>query len=402
MNRTRLHRLSLAALCIAAGCSRVWNDSAYNPRLVERAGTANASQYRVIHYFGAGQDGAFPQAPLTILSGTLYGTTWNGGLGHGTIFAITPTGNERVLYRFGNSPDGFFPRDGLIGINGAIYGTTLHGGVYGFGTFFEVTIAGRERVLYNFGKGSDGRYPIGRLIESKGMLYGATLAGGTSRRGTIFSLTTTGSERVIHNFGKGSDGAFPYDGVCDVSNTLYGTTYFGGNYDGGTVFSIRGTGAQYRVLHSFAVRGSDGYYPQAGVVAMNGALYGTTLNGGAYQTAYNGGGTVFSITPAGAEKVILSFSGQSNGAWPQAPLLAADGVLYGTTASGGAEYGGTIFSVSSTGAESLAHSFGSNATPTSPDGANPEAGLAELNGSFYGTTSVGGKYGKGIVFALTP
>jgi uncharacterized repeat protein (TIGR03803 family) len=45
------------------------------------------------------------------------------------------------------------------------------------------------------------------------------------------------------------------------------------------------------VLHSFGSSG-DGARPYAGLINVNGTLYGTTLEGGA-----NGDGTIFSITP---------------------------------------------------------------------------------------------------------
>jgi uncharacterized repeat protein (TIGR03803 family) len=45
------------------------------------------------------------------------------------------------------------------------------------------------------------------------------------------------------------------------------------------------------VLHAFS-GGSDGAIPYAGLVNLNGTLYGTTLRGGA-----NNAGTVFAITP---------------------------------------------------------------------------------------------------------
>jgi uncharacterized repeat protein (TIGR03803 family) len=47
--------------------------------------------------------------------------------------------------------------------------------------------------------------------------------------------------------------------------------------------------------------------------------------------------------------------------------------------------------------EKVLHSFGHGS-----DGETPLAGLIDLKGTLYGTTSAGGKYGKGTVFALTP
>jgi uncharacterized repeat protein (TIGR03803 family) len=63
-------------------------------------------------------------------------------------------------------------------------------------------------------------------------------------------------------------------GLCELDGDIYGTTTKGGDYNRGTIFSVnRG------ILHSFGAEG-DGYYPQRGLVAWNGYLYGATLFGG--------------------------------------------------------------------------------------------------------------------------
>jgi uncharacterized repeat protein (TIGR03803 family) len=49
------------------------------------------------------------------------------------------------------------------------------------------------------------------------------------------------------------------------------------------------------------------------------------------------------------------------------------------------------------GSEKVLHSFGYGS-----DGATPLAGLIDVKGTLYGTTSAGGKDGDGTVFALTP
>ena len=55
-------------------------------------------------------------------------------------------------------------------------------------------------------------------------------------------------------------------------------------------------------------------------------FYGTTVNGGA-----SNDGTVFTVNPAGAERVLYGFTGVPDGAQPKATLLAYRDALYGTT-----------------------------------------------------------------------
>ena len=54
--------------------------------------------------------------------------------------------------------------------------------------------------------------------------------------------------------------------------------------------------------------------------------------------------------------------------------------------------------MTTSGKEQLLHSF----TGVAPDGSDPIGALVNLNGTLYGTTFYGGKYGDGIVFKVTP
>jgi uncharacterized repeat protein (TIGR03803 family) len=262
----------------------------------------------VLYNFTGNPDGHGPDAGLLDVNGTLYGTTINGGAnGDGTVFAIAPSGKETVLHSFAGQPDGAHPYAGLSNINGTIYGTTTSGGANcsssgGCGTIFTITKSGTETVFYSFKGGSgDGRYPTQEvLLDVNGTLYGTTKRGGTNSKGTVFSITTSGKENVLHSFGGSRDGVFPYGGLLDVNGTLYGTTSNGGSvscgvrygdiHGCGTVFSIKASGKE-TVLHSFGGSG-DGKYPYAGLINVNGTLYGTATAGGAKDA-----GIVFSLSP---------------------------------------------------------------------------------------------------------
>ena len=48
--------------------------------------------------------------------------------GCGTVFSVTPSGQEKVLHAFAGASDGANPNAALIDVNGTLYGTTVHGG----------------------------------------------------------------------------------------------------------------------------------------------------------------------------------------------------------------------------------------------------------------------------------
>jgi len=355
--------------------------------------------YNVLYRFqGAPGDGYIPVGGLLNVKGTLYGTTFFGGANNdGTVFSITPSGSETVLYSFkGGSGDGEDPEATLLNVKGTLYSTTQSGGANSDGTVFSITPSGAETVLYNFKGGSgDGETPVAALLNVKGTLYGTTYQGGANNGGTVFRISTSGSETVLYSFKGGSgDGENPDAGLINVKGTLYGTTQSGGANDDGTVFSITPSGAE-TVLYSFKGGSGDGEYPYAGLLNVKGTLYGATQKGGA-----NDDGTVFKITTSGAEALLYSFKGGSDGEYPYGGLLNVKGTLYGTTSQGGGSYrGGTVFAITTSGKETVLHSFGPG---TGDDGEDPYAGLLNVKGTLYGTTEDGGLGNKGTVFSITP
>jgi uncharacterized repeat protein (TIGR03803 family) len=107
---------------------------------------------------------------------------------------------------------------------------------------------------------------------------------------------------------------------------------------------------------------------------------------------------------AASEEVIYSFTGGADGGSPVASLLLGQS-LYGTTSAGGAYGYGTVFALTppATGGgswtEQVLYSFtggGDGSTPLAPL-------IADKAGTLYGTTSAGGaafyNNGYGTVFA---
>jgi uncharacterized repeat protein (TIGR03803 family) len=222
-----------------------------------------------LHTFRGGDDGAYPEAGLVFdRAGALFGTTGGGGKDQiGTVFKLTPsdTGwSETIIHTF-HQPDpsegGVLPMAGLtIDRDGTLYGTTGGGGRLGQGTIFTLTPSGNEwtyQVLYNFsGQNGDGAAPNSRLVfGSSGELYGTTRYGGVAAsyggKGTVFRLAPIfrlapswfgWKHATIHAFAGGTDGDGSSLGgalVRSQSGALFGATTQGGSPRGeGTVYEI--------------------------------------------------------------------------------------------------------------------------------------------------------------------
>jgi uncharacterized repeat protein (TIGR03803 family) len=380
------------------------------------------SSYKVLYSFTGGSDGAYPRAGLLNIRGTLYGATSDYRQAFtctdhrfcGTVYRLSATGAHKVLHRFHiGHVNAREPLATLIEAHGTFYGTTILGGSSKRGTVYAISTGGKVKYLHDFTGGSDGAYPVAPLVNVNGTLYGTTTSSGkgwgcNGGCGVVYSISTNGTEMVLHKFtGYPSDGSFPVGRLIDVNGTLYGTTKNGGSNGFGTVYSISTTGKE-SVLHSFNLSSSrsDGATPFAGLIDVNGTLYGTTFAGG-----QDYGGTVYSISTTGLEKVLYSFADGSDGYQPVAGLIAVNGMLYGTTEQGGGLGGctpggcGTVYRVSTTGKEQVLHRFGHGS-----DGEDPAADLIDSNGMLYGTTLRGGgggcdqsgSSGCGTVFELSP
>lgn len=224
-------------------------------------------------------------------------------------------------------------------VGGTIYCSTTEGGGSLKGNVFSIdTTGGGYADLHDF-SGTDGYGPTGPLTVSGNTVYGVTRAGGTSDSGVVYSVGTNGSGfTVLHSF-TGADGSFPLGGVVLIGNTLYGTTEYGGAHQEGVLFSINTNGSGYTDLHDFTPT-PGGSEPMGALVAINGMLYGETSQGAA-----NRSGNIFSYnTVTQTYTDLYDLNAQSDGY-----LLPIGSNLYSMTNGGGANGDGYIFYVDTNG-----------------------------------------------------
>jgi uncharacterized repeat protein (TIGR03803 family) len=222
------------------------------------------------------------------------------------------------------------------------------------------------------------------------------------------------SEVVLHDFHY-TDGWAPYAGlVFDAKGNLYGGTSLGGNKscgqgggDCGVLFQLAPLGKgkwKETVIHDF--NGLDGFGSSTPVFDAAGNMYGSSPAGGTGSCSPNPGcGLIYKFTLGKngkwTETILHDFGGPDGGV-PQGNLIfGPDGTLYGTTLVGGAFGYGTVFHLTPGGKgkwnETVLHSF------SATDGAYPYAGLAiDAAGNLYGTTQEGGPHGDGTAFQLSP
>jgi uncharacterized repeat protein (TIGR03803 family) len=357
-----------------------------------------------LYSFPGGKDGGHPEGPLLYSAGTLYGTDLGPeslATDNGTVFKIAVASKaETTLHDFqGASPTGP-ANSALLDIQGTLWGANGTGGAAHAGLIYTVNATSKaETTVYTFTGGADGGAPSGALIKDGAALYGVGMSGGADQGGVIYSLqAATGVQSVVYDF---PAGVTPHGPLLLLNKLLYGTTNFGGANASGSIFAFDPATKALTTLYSFT-GGTDGYAPAGGLTEASGVLYGTSEFGGA-----NGAGVLFSFDPATAVQTALyGFSVSTQGAYPVAAPVYLDGVLYGTTLYGGTQsadcFGGFGCGVLygydvSTKTYSVLHSFTYIA-----DGAGPEAGLLVDGSTLYGAAGLGASANAGEAFSYVP
>jgi len=333
-----------------------------------------------IYKFQGVPDGTYPAARVILgPDGALYGTTWGGGTGScfnsgcGMVFKLQPSSTfcgsvscpwrETILYSFSSFTDGANPAaEVAFDRAGNLYGTTNSGGSGpcqdGCGTVFKLTPNGdgtwSKSTAYSFqGGANDGIGPNSALVfDSAGNLYGTTYSGGTydcylggTGCGTVFELTPSGSgwaETVLHIFTDGTDGGYPTGLVFDREGNLYGAASTGpyvepGEFGSGTIFElIPGQSGQwtFTVPYTFPNIGDGAEYPNAPVLDASGNIYGTGTRGGIFSW---GAGYKLTLSNGGWNYATIgsfNFQGASGGLPQGAPVVDAQGNLYGVCEGG--------------------------------------------------------------------
>jgi uncharacterized repeat protein (TIGR03803 family) len=358
-----------------------------------------------------------------------------------------PTAHACVLRDFGE-PNGprsrvtdepiWFREPGAIaeGPDQAMYSTSPSGGHRGLGAAFKIFPDGKLTVLFPF-DGTHGSAPQGGLTNGHdGWFYGTASGGGTIGTGVLFRIGPNGgTPQVLYNFRNGSTrglvppcqrpkrcawtgkqradaaGAYPLTPpMLGPGGTFYGVTWYSNNQQFGTLYAIAPPydSTTFRTLCIFDPRMARDtvmarYVCDPKITTPNSLIVGT--GGALYGTATGGQGWVFSATASGKVTPLHQFD-LTHGARPTNVMQASDGVLYGTTMSGGDLGGGVIWQLNPGGGGfRVMSSFraGTFLAGVVPVGALVEGQDARghPDGYLYGTTKFGGRGGgRGIVYKI--
>jgi len=244
----------------------------------------------------------------------------------GTVFKLSPPGakggkwKEQVLYAFKSGKKGANPNGGLVlDDTGTIYGTTFYGGVgncssdagVGCGIVFDLKSTKKASgqwtatVLHSFlGGAEDTNTPdSGLVLDKSGNLYGTTFGGENSGGddGSVFKLT-----RPSKTGGAWREALLQKFQTCNVQYGCHPSgLVLGANGDlyviAGVVFRMtpptqKGKHWTLSLLYKFTGV-PDGDDPVGLILSGTDSIYGATLYGGTGQACQGGCGTIFEVWP---------------------------------------------------------------------------------------------------------
>jgi uncharacterized repeat protein (TIGR03803 family) len=264
---------------------------------------------------------------------------------------------------------------------------------------------GTETTVYTFTGGTDGQSPTDLVPDADGNLYGTAT-------NTLFKVTPAGAFTTLYTLCPSCPTSPPDAAglVVGIDGNFYGLTAAADSM-GATFFKMTSAGV-FTALNS-SVPGNPAYSLYEGdssklVLGTDGNFYGAN-------SGISTPGSIFKIAPDGTFTTLYTFSAtggtnetNSDGANPYGRLTqGSDGNFYGTTRLGGAYGSGTVFQITPAGALTSLYSFGAIGTAAGTPGQNldglfPVAGLIQgSDGNFYGGTTSGGQNGIGTLFKIS-
>ena len=355
---------------------------------------AQQATYEIVSSFSSAE--GRPTAVLQTRNGRFYVTTDatlnpNRGETLGSVFAMDETGSRTTVHTFVFANQNFegIPVGNLFeGLDGSVYGTTyvFNNFVGQPGQIFRITPDGIFTTFV-----AHVVHRMTSIMQDRNGRFWGTAGPEIDQTFVIpAGIFTVEANGTISSSGPSFTQFNPSAQLVEVNDGgLYGVN--AGDFlstspvvrPHGEVFRQAGPGAG----HVFS--GPDGSRPFGRIMqGTDGLIYGTTSSGGLF-----GLGTVFSLDAAGTLTTVHHFAA-ADGATPGAGVTQGlDGRLYGTTTTGGAFGNGTVFALNVTGGLTTLHDFAST------DGGRPGSELIlATDGAFYGTAS--GSDGGGVIFRV--
>ena len=249
-------------------------------------------------------------------------------------------------------------------------------------------------ILYGFQQEpTDVISPNGPIAQGRdGNLYGTGGNRGANNVGGVFKITPAGVETLLVSFPKAWN-ACAEGLTLATDGNFYGACIIGGAHSSGFIFRVTPAGVLTDIYDFVGTTTGSCCPTSAPVLGADGNLYGTTGSYGGSDSPY----VAYRISTAGVYKTLYTFI--NGNSVPSVLSAASDGNLYGTEADadGFGNVGG-VFRISTGGAFKLLYGFVSATNVYYPS----TGVIRDTNGKLYGTTAFpSGTDGSGTLYDVT-
>ena len=380
-----------------------------------------------------GVKGGYPRLITMGPNGKIYGVNWLPNKGSGFFeYTISSGSCERIIDLGADSEN--YPYKATWGKNGKLYGTSF-GGISDYGYLFELDpVLKTYKTIFNFDQNTGS---FGSVVGAgNGIIYGYSIFGGANGVGVLYEYDPT-KEAFSKIFDFTTEVGYAYGEIVYRSEKLYGLFYTNENSIGIYEFDLVAKTIRKKtypvnantnvivslvMINEVLVLATDGGVTQKGAflefnpatfeftkkgesdnlfwgsysppAILNGKIYGPFL-----KEAESNNGAIAAYDPLSATvQEEISFMGATTGTNLNDLAVGKNDKLYGTTSNGGVSNGGVIFELDPTNS-TFVKKFDFDIT----NGFAPTGALVLTNeGKFYGITSQGGSYNKGVIFEYNP
>lgn len=201
--------------------------------------------------------------------------------------------------------------------------------------------------------------------------------------------------QVLHSF-NGADGSFPHGNLTTDGVNIYGATEGGGTFHSGTVYGIHANGSGFHTVHAFHETGQpggrEGNAPQGGMLLsgnrLSGAVQGGTSGESGGHFEVNVDGTGYQVNRVDRWNEPVPFLGTN----PVGDFEVGDAGVFHVMSGGGVNGNGVIIGGSLFDPFHLPGGAGAASAP--------QGGVTSIGTRVFGTSSQGGAFNQGTIFAL--
>lgn len=301
------------------------------------------------------------------------------------------------LHLFNSATEGLTGTIGVTPIPGnRIFGVMKYNGLNGGGTIYSINSDGTNFTVHHQFEQATGIEPESKLFYFDGKLFGTARQGGDNLLGVLYAIDANGTNyRVLRHF-ETSFGTGNPSGNIQISADgrifgCYPQHHLDNSFIANRLWKADTSGANLENFFSVDQR-QNGQY-NLDILLSNDTIFLATQERGRHE----GGVISYVDTFGNGPTPIHHFGAVANGFWPKTAVIkASDGKLYGTASVGGPDGNGVVYSINAAGTGFLnLHTF------LDAEGYEPAGELLEAsNGKIYGGLRFGGPINTGCIYRM--